>query len=284
MRQFFRAIRERMAESLDPDLLAATVAAWAQNLLFAAATFAIYYAIWRLIHAVLDPVLKRLDVDATGRSFFHTVGRVVVLTLGTIAALAQMGVNTASLVASLGIAGLTIGFAARDALSNIISGVFIFWDRPFVLGDLIEVDEKYGRVDRITLRSTRVVTVEGKMLAIPNTEVVNRTVASYTNFPHLRIDVPFTVGVGEDLGRVRRVLLGVLDGDEDYMDTPPAAVVVSEVNDYNVVVVLRAWIYDERQHIRKRFELRERAFEALRTASVEMPFETIRTLTTQIAS
>jgi small conductance mechanosensitive channel len=284
MTQFFRAIRERIAESLDPDLLAATVAAWAQNVLFAAATFAIYYTIWRLIHAVLEPVLKRLDVDATGRSFFHTVGRAVVLTLGTIAALAQVGVNTASLVASLGIAGLTIGFAARDALSNIISGVFIFWDRPFVLGDLIEVDGKYGRVDRITLRSTRVVTVEGKMLAIPNTEVVNRTVASYTNFPHLRIDVPFTVGVGEDLGRVRRVLLGVLDGDEDYMDTPPAAVVVSELNDYNVVVVLRAWIYDERQHIRKRFELRERAFEALRTASVEMPFETIRTLTSQMAS
>jgi hypothetical protein len=66
--------------------------------------------------------------------------------------------------------------------------VFIFWDRPFVLGDLIEVDGKYGRVEKITLRSTRVITVEGKMFTIPNAEVMNSTVASYTNFPHLRIE------------------------------------------------------------------------------------------------
>jgi small conductance mechanosensitive channel len=121
------------------------------------------------------------------------------------------------------------------------------------------------------------------MLAIPNSEVVNRTVASYTNFPNLRIEVPFSIGVGEDLGRTRELLLGVLEGDEDYMDTPGPQVVVSELNDYNVVVVLRAWIYDERKHIAKRFQLRERGFEALRTASVDMPFETIRSLTTQVA-
>ena len=97
-----------------------------------------------------------------------TAVKYTVLTVGVVSALGQVGINTGSLLASLGIAGLTIGFAARDALSNIISGIFIFWDRPFVIGDLIEVNSQYGRVDRITLRSTRVVTVDGRMLAIPN--------------------------------------------------------------------------------------------------------------------
>ncbi|NNM35274.1 MAG: mechanosensitive ion channel family protein [Gemmatimonadetes bacterium] len=280
MSQFLAAIAARFREMFSPELLASSVASWGENLLFAVLTFLVYYALWRIVPILLVPVLKRLDVDATGRSFFQTTARVVILTLGLVAALGELGINTASLITSLGVAGLTIGFAARDALSNIISGVFIFWDRPFVLGDLIEIKDKYGRVDRITLRSTRVVTVEGKMLAIPNAEVVNSTVASYTNFPHLRLDVSVTIGVAEDLGRVRELLLGVVRGDDDFMEEPAPELVVNEINDYNLLVTLRAWLRDERQHIGKRFQLRERAFEALRTAGVDMPNETIKNLVT----
>ncbi len=118
----------------------------------------------------------------------------VILSIALVSALNQVGVHTGSLLASLGVLGLTIGFAARDALSNVISGIFIFWDRPFVIGDLVEIEDKYGRVQAITMRSTRVVTPDGKMLAIPNNTIVNSTVASYTNFPHLRLDIAFGVG------------------------------------------------------------------------------------------
>ena len=278
MRDFLRALQARLTETFDPEILAESVSAWSLNAALAVLTFLVYYLLWRALRFVMTPLLRSLDVDETGRSFFQTVMKALVLTLGVVAALAQLGVNTASLLASLGVAGLTIGFAARDALSNIISGVFIFWDRPFVLGDLIEVDGKYGRVHRITLRSTRVVTVDGKMLAIPNAEVVNRTVASYTNFPHLRIDIPMTIGVGEDLGRVRSLLLELVRGDEAYMEEPAPEVVVVQLNDYNVAIELRAWLHDERRHVRKRLELRERAFETQRSAGVDMPFETIRAL------
>lgn len=278
MSEFLRALLDRLGASFNPELLALNAATWTENLLLAAITFAVYYLLWRGVRMVLVHALGRFDLDETARSFFLTVARVVILVLGSIVALGELGINTTSLAASLGVAGLTIGFAARDALSNIISGVFIFLDRPFVLGDLIEIGGDYGRVARITLRSTRVVTVDGKMLAIPNAEVVNSTVASYTNFPNLRVDVPVTVGVGEDLGRVRRLLLETVQGDPDYMDAPPPEMVVSELNDYNVLVVLRAWIHDERKHIGKRFELRERVFETLRDAGVDMPYETVRNL------
>ena len=270
------AIQERLGELFAPSIVAASVASWAENAFVAILTFLVYYGLWRVVRLILTPVLKRLEIDETGRSFFQTAARVTILTLGVVAALGELGVNTASLTASLGVAGLTLGFAARDALSNIISGIFIFWDRPFVLGDLIEVGGQYGQVDRITLRSTRVVTVEGKMLAIPNASVVNSTVASYTNFPHLRIDVPVTVGLGEDLNRVRSLLLEVVESDDRFLASPRPAVVVTALDDFNVQVTLQAWLDDERQHISRRFELRERAFERLRRAGVDMPYETLR--------
>jgi small conductance mechanosensitive channel len=114
------------------------------------------------------------------------------------------------------------------------------------------------------------------MLAVPNAEIINSTVASYTNFPSLRIDVPVTVGVNEDLDRVRAVLLGLVEGDPDYMDDPASKVIVKSLNDYNVELELRAWAHDERNHIDLRSRLREAVFKALTQAGIDMPFETFR--------
>lgn len=276
MNDFVSSIVERLQSIFDPATLGAQAAELIANLIIALATFAAYYLLWRLLDLVARRITGRLATDPTTREFGRTLMKFAVLTLGAVSALAAVGVNTASLLTSLGIAGLTIGFAARDALSNMISGLLIYWDRPFVIGDLVEVGDHYGRVDRITLRSTRVVTNDGRMLAVPNTEIINKTVASYTNFPNLRIDVPVTVGVGESLGDVREVLLGLVRGHEDYMDTPPPKVVVTQLNDYNVEMELRAWAYDERRHVDLRTELREHIFDALTEAGVDMPFETFR--------
>lgn len=275
MNRFLDSIGGRLVEIFDPEILGATAAELLANLIIGAATFAAYYLFWWLLNAIARPIMRRARTDETTRDFVLTILKFAVLTLGVINAMAAVGVNTASLVASLGIAGLTLGFAARDALSNLISGLLIFWDRPFVIGDLVEVGESYGRVDRITLRSTRVVTPDGRMLAIPNTEIINRTVASYTNFPHLRISVPVQVGVNEDIDRVRAILLGLVAGDE-FMPAPEARAPVTELGDYNVTLELQAWVRDERNHGDVRASLRERVYKALTEAGVDMPFETFR--------
>ncbi len=236
----------------------------------------VYLLVWRVVRTALRAALARSPLDLTAQHLIERVLRMVVVTLALISVLKQFGFDTAGVLASMGIVGLTLGFAARDTLSNLISGLFVLWDRPFVIGDLVEIDGVYGEVKVITLRTTRLVTVDGKMLAIPNGKVANTTVASYTNFPNLRIDIPVTVGVSEDLGRARSVLLALLDGDARYLASPAPVVVVKSLNDYNVELELRAWLVDERLHIPARLELRERAFEALRAAKVEMPFETIQ--------
>jgi small conductance mechanosensitive channel len=276
MRPFLESIYERLADLFDPQALGSLTADLVANLLIGAITFFIYYLSWRVLDFVARSAARRFDTDPTSRDFTLTVLKFAVLTFAAVNALTAVGVNTASLLTSLGIAGLTIGFAARDALSNMISGILIYWDRPFVIGDLVEVGSSYGRVDRITLRSTRVVTPEGRMLAVPNTEIINTTVASYTNFPHLRIDIPVSVAVDSDLSRVRDTLLGIVLQDPAYMSTPMPVVVVKQLNDFNVTLELRAWLSDERQHIEARTALREATFLALRDAGVDMPFETLR--------
>ncbi len=200
MIRFFQSIIDRLTTLFDPQTLGVAAADAVANLLIGAITFLAYYVAWRVLDRVARMVTNRLQVDATSRDFTLTVLKFGVLAFATVNALSAVGVNTASLLTSLGIAGLTLGFAARDALSNLISGLLIYWDRPFVIGDLVEVGNSYGQVDRITLRSTRVVTPDGRMLAVPNTEIINTIVASYTNFPHLRIDIPVTVAVDREPG------------------------------------------------------------------------------------
>lgn len=276
MEQIFRSITRRLEEQFDPELLATQLAGLLIDLVTAFATFAVFYLVWYALYRVLHPLLKRSPLDETASAFLETSIKYVLLALGAVAALGEMGINTASLLTSLGIAGLTIGFAARDALSNIISGIFIFWDRPFVIGDLIEVAGHYGRVGRITMRSTRVVTVDGKELAIPNSTIVNSTVASYTNFPHVRVDVQVTIGVEEEIDRARELILERIREDPSYLETPEPRVVVLELGDYNMTLEAEAWVKDERAHIAKRLELREKIFTTLRDAGINMPLETLR--------
>jgi len=275
MTQLLESMLIRLRDFFDPDKLGPFLAKGLVDIMIGLIVLVVFYLFWLgLKAAVLSPLKRRMD--ETSAAFAETVVKYTILSIGLLTALGAAGIQTTAVLASLGVFGLTIGFAARDALSNLISGILIFLGRPFTIGDLVEIDGRYGQVEQITLRSTRIVTVDGKMLAVPNTEIINKTVASYTNFPHLRLDISVTVALTEDLDRARKILLALVRDDPDYLTEPAPRVVVTELNDYNITLELHAWIDDERQHVQKRFELRERVFKALTVAGVEMPFETIQ--------
>lgn len=276
MQEVFDVILERLQTLFNPEAIGTQLVDLFINLVVAIVTFTAFYLVWVIIRQLLNRFLPRSRFDETTQAFITTIVQYSILLLGLVNALSTLGIDTAGLLASLGIIGITIGFAARDAFSNLISGILIFLDRPFVIGDLVEVSDNYGRVAHITLRSTRIITRDGKMLAVPNAEIINKTVTSYTNFPHLRLDVGVTVAVTENIEKARQVLLSVIENDPDFMDEPPARVVITQLNDYNVALELQVWIKDERIHIEKRFELREKIFNALNAQQIEMPFETIQ--------
>ncbi len=240
-----KTVIDALSETFSLDGFVSWLAGAIPALVKALLIMACFWVLWLISRKGIDALKRKAHLDPTLAAFLGTGLKVTLLSIGLVTALGHLGVNTSSLLASLGVAGLALGFAAKDALSNIISGLFIFWDRPFVVGDLIENEGYYGRVEDITLRSTRVVTPDGKMLAIPNSTIVNTTVASYTNFPHLRLDIPITIGVGEDIG---------------------------------------VWLQDEKSHVKALAELREKAFEALRTAAVDMPYETLALTPLEITS
>jgi len=293
MQVFFESIIARLQEIFNPrDMgsllfnprdMGSLLADGLTNLVVGLAVFLAFYLLWRVLMLIMRRTIRKSTLDETTYSFVETAVKYTVLIIGMVGALDAVGIDTGALLASLGIVGVTIGFAARDSLSNFISGIIIFIDRPFVLGDLVEIDDKYGRVSEITLRSTRVVTSDGRMLAVPNTEIVNKTVASYTNFPNLRLDIPITIAVDEDIERTRNILLGLTEDDPEYLNDPTPRVIVTELNDYNVAIELQVWLKDERQHVEKRFELREKAFNALNRAGIQMPFETIQLAPMQVS-
>lgn len=275
MSRFTTILFNRLEKTFDPHPLTKLLVEWLLDMIVAFTIMAAFYLLWFLVKLLLRFSLRR-KVDATTFSFVETIVKFSLFVVAIVTALDSAGIKTSALLTSLGIAGLTIGFAARDALSNLISGILIFIDRPFRLGDLVEIDGEYGKVERITLRSTRVVTSDGRMLAVPNTEIINKTVASYTNFPHLRIDIEVKVGVNENLDNVRRLLLSLVENDAAFMTDPTPRVVITALNDYNIAMELQVWLYDEMRHVEKRFELREKAFKALMLEGIELPFETFQ--------
>ncbi len=112
------------------------------------------------------------------------------------------------------------------------------------------------------------------MVAIPNTNIVNDKVVSYTNFPTLRLDIDVTIGVEENISQVRQLLLAALANTQKYIAEPQASVVVTALNDYNIALRVSAWIENEREHLSERFFMRELVFNTLRDGQVDMPYET----------
>lgn len=277
MQTLLENLLSQLSEFFDPERIGDYLANALINLIIVIIVLGIFYVLWKLAKRLVMPGIQR-NMDSTNAAFAETLLKFFVFSIGILAALSATGIQTSAVLASLGVAGLTIGFALRDTLSNIISGFLIFIDRPFTIGDLIEIDGKYGRVDRISLRTTRVVTPDGKMLAVPNAEVMNKTVTSYTNFPNIRLDISVTVGVHEDLDRVRKLLLDLVHDNPDYLEIPEPKVVVTQLNDYNVALELRVWLEDEREHLQKTFELREQVFKTLTANDVDMPYETVQSI------
>jgi small conductance mechanosensitive channel len=234
-----------------------------------------YFILWKITEKILKNFLKRFNIEKTLSNFLTNLVMAIISILALITISIIFGINTASILASLGVFGLAIGFAAQDILSNIISGLFIFWDKPFVIDDLIEIKDTYGKIDKITMRTTKVVTPDGKLLTIPNKDVVNNTVASYTNFPNLRLDIDFTVDGNEDINKIRRLLFKLVEADNRFLKKPEPEVVLNKSNDYNIELIFRIWIKNEKDHIAARFDLREKLNDTLLNENVSMPYETI---------
>ena len=200
------------------------------------------------------------------------VYKFTLLVFAMVMASSQLGVNVGAALAGLGVVGLTVGFAAKDTLSNIMSGFLIFWDKPFRVGDWVKLDDKYGQVAEITMRTTRLRTPDNTWVIVPNEAVINRVLVNNSTHGNMRLQVPVGIAYKESIAEARRVILDRVRRLDDVLADPAPAVVADALGDSSVNLILFAWIADAALEKPMFFRLVEAAKEALDEAGIEIPF------------
>ena len=245
---------------------------FAGKLVIAIIVLMVFVAAYRLVRAGMRTVFQRAKIEEDAAGLILVTAKFLILGFGTIVALDQVGFNVTGLLAGLGVAGLALGFAAKDTLANFIAGATILWDRPFRVGDRVEIDGEFGQVKRITLRSTRIHTNQNRVVIIPNQNVVINKIVNHTMQASLRLDVPFGIAYKEDVEAARRVVLALTEGDDRLRQRPPPEVVVSELGDSAVLCQLRFWLKNPHQEVPLELEYLERIKRALDEAGISIPF------------
>lgn len=268
-----RALREGRFTDVYDQLSAALIGFVVDGLIPAVLTLMLVYVAYLALNRVLGGVLRRSKrVDLGVRQLLMKAFRLVMLSFAAILVLDQLGMNVAALIAGLGIAGIALGFAARDTLENFISGITILLDQPFRIGDNVEVQDTFGTVQEITLRSTRIRTLNNEVAVLPNAQMIQQKLINHSLLGVLRVVVPFGIAYKEYPQQAREVVLKTAEGDVRLHPDFPPHVVVTAMNDSSVDMELRLFLKDPRLEVPVRFEYVEKVFEALRAADIEVPF------------
>jgi small conductance mechanosensitive channel len=234
----------------------------------------IFYGVYRVVIGLAGGLLHRSRAVDEG---LETISMRTLRILGwgfiTVLVLSQLGINVAALVAGLGIAGLALGFAAKDSLENFIAGITILLDRPFSVGDWITVDGHYGKIFSISLRSTRMQTPRNEIVVFPSVHMVTKAIVNHTSGAPLRVDVPFGIAYKESIDAAREVVMGIIDA-EDARLAPGVEhrVVTTKLNDSSVDLDLRLFVTDPGFALPVRVDYVERVRKALGEAGIEIPF------------
>ncbi len=232
-----------------------------------------FWLVYRVSRLALRAALHKADFhEALIQLMVDNLYRYAVMVVSLVMAADQLGINVGAALAGLGVAGLALGFAAQDSVANVISGIMIFWDKPFVVGDWIRTEGNYGRVVEITLRSTRMQTNRNTYVVIPNKTVIDAVLENYSKHGELRIDVPIGIAYKEDIGRAREVLLEAVRALPDVMATPPPDVVVESLGDSSVNLLVRVWLETAEGLQRATSAVVEASKVALDGAGIQIPF------------
>jgi small conductance mechanosensitive channel len=180
-------------------------------------------------------------LDATVLPILSAVARYAVLILVLIVALGQLGVQTASLLAVLGAAGLAIGLALQGTLQNIAAGIMLIYLRPFRVGDSIETTTVAGTVKEIGLFVTYLETVDGVFYFVPNSAIWNTPLKNYSRYPRRLVLLQIAIGLDADPARARQILLDLATADPRVLSDPAPAAYVESYAGGAALLTLRAW-------------------------------------------
>lgn len=214
---------------------------------------------------------KSEKLDMTLTNIFARTAKIVILVVVIIAVLQQFGVQTASLLAVVGAAGLAIGLALQGTLSDFAAGIMILIMRPFKIGDTVEVAGDSGVVDDIGLVLTSLHTFDNVAMYIHNSNIWSNKIMNYTTNEVRRVDMVFGFGYDDNIDQAMQVAREVLDADDRVLQDPEPQIAVSELADSSVNIIVRPWTAKENYWALK-FDITKRIKERYDEAGLNIPY------------
>jgi|TARA_B110000902_G_C14294445_1_gene582614 small conductance mechanosensitive channel len=194
------------------------------------------------ISAAIANAMNKKEVDPTIAKFVGNIAYTLMVAFIIIAVLGEVGIETASLIAIMGAAGLAVGLALQGTLSNFASGVLLIIFRPIKAGDFAEVAGYAGSIEEISLFSTRLVTGDNKVVILSNSTVASSAIVNYSIKPERRVDLLIGVSYEADLGVAKQTITDVIEADHRILQDLGVTVAVKELGDSSVNMVVRSWV------------------------------------------
>lgn len=193
------------------------------------------------IRRLIRRVLTRSNVEETLIKFVESLSYIALLAFVVVAALNQLGIQTASFIAVLGAAGLAIGLALQGSLSNFAAGVLMIIFKPFKVGDYVEGAGVAGTVEKVQIFTTQLKSPDNKTIIVPNAKIMSDNITNYTVKGTRRVDLVFGIGYGDDIDKARNNISQIIAEDERVLDDPAPVIVVSALAESSVDLTVRVW-------------------------------------------
>lgn len=193
------------------------------------------------INRTLNGVMKRRKLDPMVSQFFASIIKYAILAFVVVAALSQLGIQTTSFVAIIGAAGLAVGLALQNSLSNFASGVLLILFRPFQVNDYVELGGAEGKVRDLQIFSTTLLTSDGKIIIIPNSKIVSNNLVNYSTEPNRRLQLSINVAVASDIDTVKNILTDVVNSNNKVIKELGINVRLNNVTSSAMEFVIFAW-------------------------------------------
>jgi small conductance mechanosensitive channel len=204
----------------------------------------VFRLVARFVRAGIEKTLSASQVDLSQlarRMILSTASNLIII-FGLLVALSQFGISLGPLLAGLGVAGFIVGFALQDTLANFAAGVMILLYRPYDMGDLVDISGVYGRVHKMNLVSTTILTLDNETIIIPNSKIWGDVIKNVTAQDIRRIDMVFGISYSDDIPKAESLLNDILKSHDKILDKPEPIVRVHTLGASSVDFVVRPWV------------------------------------------
>lgn len=227
---------------LDPEVLVPLLLPWTMKVLGAIAIFLIGKWVARALSRALGKVMERAGVDQALAGFLGNIAYAALLALVIIAALDTLGVETTSVIAIFGAAGLAVGLALQGSLSNFAAGVMLMIFRPFKVGDFVEAAGVSGVVEQVRVFNTLIRTTDNREITVPNKHILDDNIINFSARDKRRIDLVMGIGYDDDIREAKQIIEQVLKSESRLLDDPAPVIMVLELADSSVNIAVRPWV------------------------------------------